>query len=220
METTIATAGDCSIRLAARRKLLAALLLILMPAVLLAGCQVQSSIQFRGVEYHPVERQGGVSIYQSSNGVILQVERGDDGARIEHAGVVYQVSGTYNQADYAFPDGRVLTRRIVGQSIEGFAPFEVDITINDWDIVDDLQAIAFGPSASGSTGPTATNIIFGVIAAAIGVLQVTQPQAAFFLAKGWKYRSLEPSDAFLLVTRMSGSVFVLVGILLITGVIR
>jgi hypothetical protein len=219
MEMTT-TAGLCSLRFTAGRALSTALLSIVLLAALLAGCQPQTSIQFRGVKYDPVERQGGIEIYQSSNGVTLRVERGIDGARIEHDGVVYRVDGSYHQADYAFPDGRVLTRRIVGQSIEGFAPFDVDITIHDWGIVDDLQAIAFGPSARGSTAPSAANMFFGVIAAVIGVLQVTQPRAAFFLAKGWKYRNLEPSDAFLLVTRISGTIFVVVGILLMTGVIR
>jgi hypothetical protein len=199
------------------RNFLIAMLFLVM---LLAGCRGQSTHLFLGDEYFFLERQGMVDRYQTSGGDPLVVERGEDRIRVEVSGKVYLVSGTYNQADYTFPDGRVLSRRITGQSVEGLVPFDVDLSIHDWEIVDDLQAIAFGPSAGDSSATAAANVVFGILAAAFGMLQIAKPRAAFFLTKGWKYRNLEPSDAFLLATRASGLVFILVGILLATGVFQ
>ncbi|KEO84154.1 DUF6199 family natural product biosynthesis protein [Tumebacillus flagellatus] len=56
------------------------------------------------------------------------------------------------------------------------------------------------------------NTLFALIIILIGVLNVLFPQAAWYLRAGWQFKNAEPSDAALIMGRVSGVIAILIGI--------
>lgn len=57
--------------------------------------------------------------------------------------------------------------------------------------------------------------IFGFLLLIVGGLSAISPETAWQLNMGWKFKDAEPSDAYLLYTRIVGIVSCLIGLVLI-----
>ena len=57
--------------------------------------------------------------------------------------------------------------------------------------------------------------IFGFLLLIIGGLSAINPEAAWQWEIGWKVKDAEPSDAYLLYTRVVGIIFGIIGLILI-----
>lgn len=56
-------------------------------------------------------------------------------------------------------------------------------------------------------------IVLGIIVAIVGLVMLIKPQAVYTLTESWKSNTTgEPSDFYLLSTRIGGGFFVVVGI--------
>ena len=55
--------------------------------------------------------------------------------------------------------------------------------------------------------------VMGLLFMALGLLGAVAPRAAWYLAEGWKFRDVEPSDLALVMNRVLGVVFLVAGIL-------
>lgn len=56
-------------------------------------------------------------------------------------------------------------------------------------------------------------ILLGIILALVGVVMILSPRTFYMLTESWKNGSeTEPSDAYILHTRIGGVVFLLIGI--------
>ena len=57
--------------------------------------------------------------------------------------------------------------------------------------------------------------MMGVICILFGIFNLAAPEAAWYLSRGWQFKDAEPSDAALVVTRIGGSVAILIGVVLL-----
>jgi len=58
------------------------------------------------------------------------------------------------------------------------------------------------------------NILMGIICIIIGILNLAKPEFAWYLKEGWKVDGdSEPSDTYLMFTRIGGGFAILVGII-------
>lgn len=55
-------------------------------------------------------------------------------------------------------------------------------------------------------------VILGIIVAIIGIFMLANPRGFYEVTQSWKTNGGEPSDAYLLHTRIGGAVFLLVGV--------
>ena len=55
-------------------------------------------------------------------------------------------------------------------------------------------------------------VILGIIVAVVGIIMLVNPRGVYEVTQSWKTNGGEPSDAYLLHTRISGAVFLLVGV--------
>ena len=62
---------------------------------------------------------------------------------------------------------------------------------------------------------TAGPVFLALVALAVGCVNLFLPQAVFFLREGWKFRDAKPSELFLLLTQISGMVFIAIGALVL-----
>jgi hypothetical protein len=194
-------------------------LLAIFCIMLLAGCApAPATARFQGVEYRLADRQGDIAVYESAAGDRLVVESTGGGAQVTAQGQAYQVSGSARETTVAFPDGRELTRLTQNGSSAGLAPFDADVTLEDWAVVDDLRALVFAQPERGAARPAV--FITGLLLIALGALGMVKPRWAWLVREGWRYQNLEPSEAFLLVLRVTGAVSALIGLLLVSGVWR
>ncbi len=192
----------------------------------LAGCAAQpSTVTFAGSAYRWVSGQpGGATVYQDPAGKTLRIEPTDNGARITADGQTYLVSGTVSQMQVTFPDGRVLWQHYEngpsGSSSSGGTEPGVEASMADWDRVSELHAIVFGSASQTADTRGFARILFGLLALAAGVLSLINPRMAWtILEGGWRYKNVEPSDAYLVFSRIGGVVLIVVGLLLLFGMI-
>ena len=55
-------------------------------------------------------------------------------------------------------------------------------------------------------------VILGIIVAVVGIIMLVNPRGVYEVTQSWKTNGGEPSDAYLLHTRIGGAVFLLVGV--------
>lgn len=55
-------------------------------------------------------------------------------------------------------------------------------------------------------------VILSVVVAVVGMIMLVNPQGFYEVTQSWKSSGGEPSDAYLLYTRVGGAVFLVVGI--------
>lgn len=55
----------------------------------------------------------------------------------------------------------------------------------------------------------------GLVCVALGIWGIAKPESLWYLGYGWRYRNAEPSDAALVMERLSGGLGIVVGLLLI-----
>lgn len=129
----------------------------------------------------------------------------------------YSVKGT--EIKITFPDGEVYT------CANGVAVG----TGAQWDQKDDesrkatalslatalKKALINGDLDAKSSGETSSMVFVGVIFIGLGIFSAASPKTAFQVSKGWRYKNLEPSEAFLSWTGGYGVVMALIGILIV-----
>ena len=127
----------------------------------------------------------------------------------------YLVSGSSRAFRVRFPDGRILTRSHEESMSTGQTEPGTRATFEDWDRVDDLGTIVFGPHEPQRGDARSRSPLAGLFLLAVGTLSALKPEIAFFLDLGWRLRSAEPSEAYLVITRVVGFVMIAVGMLLL-----
>lgn len=55
-------------------------------------------------------------------------------------------------------------------------------------------------------------VILGIIVAIVGIVMLVNPHGFYEVTQSWKSNGGEPSDAYLLHTRIGGVIFLLVGV--------
>ncbi len=192
----------------------------------LAGCAGRlSTVTFDGSTYRLTSEQpGGAAVYQDAAGKTLRVELSDTGARVTADGQTYLVSGTVSEMQVTFPDGRVLWQQYEsgpsGSSSAGGTAPGVEASMTDWNRVSDLHAIVFGSATQATSTGGLARIVFGLLALAAGVLSLVNPHLAWtVLEGGWRFKNVEPSDAYVVFSRIGGVVLIAAGVLLMVGVI-
>ena len=55
-------------------------------------------------------------------------------------------------------------------------------------------------------------VILGIVVAIVGSFMLANPRGFYEVTQSWKTNGGEPSDAYLLHTRIGGAVFLLVGV--------
>ena len=57
------------------------------------------------------------------------------------------------------------------------------------------------------------NIIVGIVVILVGIFNLADPYHAWYLRDGWRYKDAEPSDAALLMGRISGGIAIVLGVI-------
>ena len=60
--------------------------------------------------------------------------------------------------------------------------------------------------------PKKGNFLVGLLLAALGAFHTFAPYAAWYLSRGWLYKNAEPSDAALVLARISGVIMMVLGL--------
>ena len=60
--------------------------------------------------------------------------------------------------------------------------------------------------------PKNGNFLTGLLLAALGAFYTFAPHAAWYLSRGWWYKNAEPSDAALILARISGVIMIVLGL--------
>lgn len=60
--------------------------------------------------------------------------------------------------------------------------------------------------------PKNGNFLAGLLLAALGAFYTFAPHAAWYLSRGWLYKNAEPSDAALILARISGVIMMVLGL--------
>ena len=60
--------------------------------------------------------------------------------------------------------------------------------------------------------PKNGNFLAGLLLAALGAFYTFAPHAAWYLSRGWWYKNAEPSDAALILARISGVIMMVLGL--------
>ncbi|RPH75242.1 hypothetical protein EHM76_02085 [bacterium] len=187
---------------------------LLIALVLLLSACTAKPVRIDGIDYHQMQREGDLTRYENAAGQALLVDRSTGVAQVTVGGQVYRVAGSLAETRVIFPDGLELTRRTEGNGSMGLVGMGLEASMEDWNRVDELRGLVYGSQQS---APDPMRILFGLLAIAVGALQIANPRLAWQLSEGWRYQNLEPSDAYLLFSRLGGAVLVVIGLVLLVG---
>ncbi len=175
-------------------------------------------VTFDNTTYEFTERQGEARLYTSSDGSTLKVEPVDAEGRATHVivdGQIYLVSGTPTEVDVTFPDGRTLTGSYMADSMAFLAPPGDSVTAEEWSKVDDLRTIVFSEAVNPQQSRNPSMVLAALVLAAVGLLEAINPHLAWQISEGWRYKNVEPSEAYLVISRIAGVVMIVIALLLI-----
>lgn len=126
----------------------------------------------------------------------------------------YSVEGT--EIKITFPDGAVFTcndgfgfcsEGTDNGAGRGFKALDLAAAVK--------EACNIRSVKSKNSGETSSMVFVGVIFIGLGIFSAASPKSAFQVSKGWCYKNLEPSEAFLSWTRGWGVVMALFGLLIV-----
>lgn len=166
-------------------------ILLLLAVALLCGC-MQPQITYT------VTNNGTVFTVDTENSTI------SDGQHI----YTYEVSGS--QVTITYPDGSTYYWTWTGNI--GYGGWSEDYdpeTYADGGML--IDTLSIEDSKSGSGGG---RVLAGLLLIAIGLWYTLSPYSAWYLSYGWRYKDAEPSSAALTVSRISGIVVILFGIVI------
>ena len=58
----------------------------------------------------------------------------------------------------------------------------------------------------------AGNPAVGLLIAAVGAWQLFSPESAIYFSKGWRFKNAEPTEGYVLVTRIGGVILLIIGL--------
>ncbi len=202
--------------------------MLLLSALLLAGCTAEApepTFFFESDTYSLVQEEEHHQVFEaetSDNRIIIQPGSEDEWEysvlfETRTGTEEYLVSGTSRNFSVRFPDGRTLRRSHRNGSSTGSAEPGTPTDFDDWDRVDGLGIIVFGVPESIADEGSNRNVFIGLLCVVAGLLSTANPRLAFVLDLGWRLRDGEPSEAYLVITRIAGIAIMLVGVFLIMG---
>ncbi len=185
------------------------------------GCAREDpGIQFEGERYFGVPSDDdAIQRFEASQSErelsIRELSEDEWDYAVETDGDTYHVAGSASRVRVGFPDGRVLTRTHSESASSGSVEDGATASWEDWDRVDALGTLVFGaPTERAPEGPRRGPILGAVLLVA-GLLSALKPEWAFKLETGWRIKDAEPSDAYLIVSRVLGSILALLGLALL-----
>lgn len=160
-------------------------------AALLIGCAAAP------VTY-TVERNGTAYIVNTELGIISD----------DLYTYLYEVegSGDRRSVTITYPDGPTYTCSYNGSG--AVLSWSNDYSPNRYADGDTLLAVLEAQAPKEYSG----HPILGLLLIALGIWHTLAPRAAWYLSYGWRYKNAEPSDAALLVSRISGIAVVIFGL--------
>lgn len=172
--------------------ILVALLLVLS----LWGCAQQEKI-------YTIDRNG------LSFSVDTEHQTISDGTNIYH--YVLSDGASSSTVTITYPDGSTFWDTVTsrGSGSSGWSDdYKDDAYVSGWTLADVVRQTMPEPANTGM-------IIGGLILIALGVCSLAFPRGLWFLGYGWHFKSAEPSDAALGITRVSGIVTIILGVVLL-----
>lgn len=76
-----------------------------------------------------------------------------------------------------------------------------------------IRTVALEQSLASSGLFMSNHHLAALVFVGLGLLSALFPRVIFFFEEGWKFRDAEPSDTFLLVTRIIGVITVIAGLM-------
>jgi len=195
--------------------------LILLLILLLVSCTAEETrdVKFKDDIYRLEKADGKVTVFsgpQDSPDIVLQPLSGGQWGYVLSVGEdEYYVAGDARNIRVQFPDGRILHRLHENGTSTGHAEPGTPHDFEDWDRVDQIGKIAYGTPVQPSAEPRTGSRPAGLPLLVAGLISVVRPQLAFCLDLGWRLRDAEPSEVYLVATRVIGAALLVAGLILI-----
>lgn len=161
------------------------------------------------------KRSGLISADVSGLGQDVTIDRAEQ--TITAGEDVYRYSASDTQVSITYPNGYVYSETSYGDgtaSASWRTPVNAPGILGAQDIgyldEDKLVALIRGPSYGFGGG-----VLPGLLLMGIGILNLAAPKFGWTLSYGWRYKNAEPSDAALILRRVTGALTLVIGIVVL-----
>ena len=191
-------------------------LIIATLALLFSGCAATSTpIKFNHLTYELSSQQANTEVYRADGGQSIVIERSQSSTTVRVGSDSYVVSGSLEDMSVKFPDGRVVESKYTGDVTTGLATYGTNVSVADWDRVDELHTLVFNPQQNRPAAVNPWKILLVGILLITGAVNLLKPRLAWLIRDGWKYKFLEPNEIYLGIIRLSGIIIILVAMFLV-----
>jgi hypothetical protein len=195
-----------------RRIIATGIMMVLM--LILTACQSSETVQvkYNEVTYQLVDTVTGDTsttyYFESSSDQSLTITEDSGGYKVKDGNLDYQVKGN----TVVIGDS---TCTMTGTSAACSGSNDINLIFRVSEVYRLIQNNEFGAKESTSNEVSGLMIFFGFIAIVMGIIRLKVPRFTWFHRHGWKYKNVEASDTFLDVIRLSGILFIIVGVVMI-----
>jgi hypothetical protein len=193
----------------------AKILIIIGMTLMLTSCSYGNPdrIRFDGKDYTVQSEYDNTTIYSMDHGAISAGESFEFIIKKNKNGFVF----TYNNKDYILEKNKnnysIIYPNMETILFKGSEVIDGDLSkVSEYPSINEFQRFINNKHGGGEFH--GDQFLFGIILLILGIVSVVNPEATWFLNRGWMYKNTEPSELYLAIVKVTGVIGCFVGVVL------
>lgn len=191
------------------------IIIIFISLLMLIGCEHNKEVIFRDKSYKQMQKEQECITYESEDKEIIKIEKlQSDKFEGTYNDEVYVIEGDLDNLTVNYPNG------VRGTETSSTNYYSEDIDDKYPSIGEFWGLLLLDRRMKGTrdeNGYTSSffHFLLGAIILIASIISIVNPEGAFYLERGWKFKDAEPSDAYLELTKVGGIIGIIIGVIVL-----
>lgn len=191
------------------------IIIIFISLLMIIGCENNKEVIFRDKSYKQTLKEENCIIYESESKEVIKVEEiQSDKFEVTYNEEVYVIEGQLDNLTVNYPNGVSGAETSSTTYYSGEIDDKYPTIVQFWELLMLDRRMKGTRDENGYEG-SFYQFLLGVIILIASVISVVNPEGAFYLERGWKYKDAEPSDEYLELTKVGGVVGIIIGVIVL-----
>lgn len=191
------------------------IVIVFISLFMLIGCENNKEVIFRDQSYKQIQKEQDSIIYESESKEIIKVEEIQiNKFEVTYKDELYVIEGDLDNLTVNYPNGVRGTETSSTSYYSGEIDGKYPRILQFWELLL-LDGRMKGTRDKNGYTSSFFHFLAGVIILIVSIITIVNPEGAFYLERGWKFKDAEPSDEYLELTKIGGVVGVIIGVIIL-----